>query len=102
MRQSKVLTIGEVLVDHDVVQSSKAFVNAARDNPQSSSIQPGTYRLLTKMTAADAVAALLTNIGVYRCDYPVLSQILTERRPGLATLYVCPLRALLNNLHRDR
>ena len=24
----------------------------------------------------DAVAALLTNIGVYRCDYPVLSQIL--------------------------
>lgn len=31
--------------------------------------------------------------------FPILSQIITERRPGLSTLYVCPLRALLNNLH---
>ena len=31
--------------------------------------------------------------------FPVMSQILTERRPGLSTLVVCPLRALLNNLH---
>lgn len=30
---------------------------------------------------------------------PVLSQILTEDRRGLSVLYVCPLRALLNNLH---
>jgi len=31
--------------------------------------------------------------------FPVLTQILTEPRPGLSTLYLCPLRALLNNLH---
>jgi ATP-dependent Lhr-like helicase len=30
---------------------------------------------------------------------PLLSQILTERRSGLSVLYLCPLRALLNNLH---
>lgn len=31
--------------------------------------------------------------------FPILSQILSERRHGLSTLYLCPLRALLNNLH---
>ena len=31
---------------------------------------------------------------------PLLSQILVERRPGLSVLYLCPLRALLNNLHQ--
>jgi ATP-dependent Lhr-like helicase len=31
--------------------------------------------------------------------FPLLTQILTEPRPGLSTLYLCPLRALLNNLH---
>ena len=32
--------------------------------------------------------------------FPVLSQILTERRRGLCLLYVCPLKALLNNLEQ--
>ncbi|MGY6502459.1 MAG: DEAD/DEAH box helicase [Acidimicrobiales bacterium] len=31
--------------------------------------------------------------------FPILSQILSDPRPGLSTLYLCPLRALLNNLH---
>ncbi len=31
--------------------------------------------------------------------FPVLSAILSEDRRGLSVLYVCPLRALLNNLH---
>lgn len=31
--------------------------------------------------------------------FPTLSAILTEPRPGLSTLYLCPLKALLNNLH---
>ncbi len=31
--------------------------------------------------------------------FPILTQILAEPRPGLSTLYLCPLRALLNNLH---
>lgn len=29
--------------------------------------------------------------------FPVLSRILTERLPAVSTLYICPLRALLNN-----
>lgn len=31
---------------------------------------------------------------------PLLSRMLTEERRGLSVLYVCPLRALLNNLHQ--
>ncbi len=31
--------------------------------------------------------------------FPLLSRILAEHEPGLSVLYVCPLRALLNNLH---
>lgn len=30
--------------------------------------------------------------------FPVLSRMLSERWPGLSVLYICPLRALLNNL----
>lgn len=51
--------MGDLLVENDVVASTRAFLNAARDTPGSSSIQPGSYRLMTKMAAADAVAALM-------------------------------------------
>lgn len=51
--------IANVLVDHDVVQSRKAFLNAAQDTPGAAAIQPGSYRLKTKMSAKDAVAALI-------------------------------------------
>lgn len=52
---------------------------------------------------ADAVAALLTNIGLYRCDYPVLSQILgvaightAAADPGLAAPLAVVATALAN------
>lgn len=32
-------------------------------------------------------------------SFPVLSRICSERRSGLSVLYICPLKALLNNLH---
>ena len=49
----------------------------------------------------DHVLALAPTAGgkTEAAMFPILSQILTEPRPGLSTLYVCPLRALLNNLH---
>jgi UPF0755 protein len=43
----------------DVVKSSKAFINAAGDNPRSQNIQPGFYKLRTKMRAADALGLML-------------------------------------------
>jgi UPF0755 protein len=43
----------------DVVKSAKAFVEAADENPLSKNIQPGFYKLRTKMRAADAVTMLL-------------------------------------------
>lgn len=51
--------IGNILEAQDVVASAKAFVSAANENAAASGIQPGSYRLKTKMRASDAVLALL-------------------------------------------
>ena len=47
------------LVGAGVVATAGAFNQAFADNPQASSIQPGTYTMLLEMKASDAVAALL-------------------------------------------
>lgn len=51
--------IAETLVDANVVATSGAFISAFNANPDSASIQPGTYALQEEMRAADAVRALL-------------------------------------------
>jgi UPF0755 protein len=51
--------IGEALVKAGVVATTKAFIAAYTDNPDSASIQPGTYTLRKEMSASDAVSALL-------------------------------------------
>lgn len=51
--------IGNALVDADVVKSTKAFVNAANDNPRGKNIQSGTYNLKKQMSAQNAVTLLL-------------------------------------------
>lgn len=51
--------IGTELARLDVVASGKAFVNAALNNTQIRSVQPGYYRMHTKMSGASAVAMLL-------------------------------------------
>ncbi|SPT54060.1 putative aminodeoxychorismate lyase [Actinomyces bovis] len=53
------MQIGEILQKNDVVASVKGFVEAFDANAHSGSIQPGTYTLKTKMSAAQAVAGLL-------------------------------------------
>lgn len=52
-------TIGAALEKAGVVKTAKAFADAAKDNPQSGSIQPGSYRLRAKMSAVSALAMLL-------------------------------------------
>lgn len=51
--------IANTLYRHDVVKSAKAFVDAATDNPNSTGIQPGFYRVAKHMKASLAVLALL-------------------------------------------
>ncbi|WP_182111194.1 MULTISPECIES: endolytic transglycosylase MltG [unclassified Actinotalea] len=51
--------MGEVLLEAGVVASKDAFTQAYTANPDAGGIQPGTYRLLLQMKAADAVTALL-------------------------------------------
>jgi len=52
-------TIGAALQKAGVVKTAKAFGDAAAGNSRSGSIQPGTYALHRKMSAAAAVAMLL-------------------------------------------
>ncbi|MEV0897816.1 endolytic transglycosylase MltG [Actinoplanes sp. NPDC049802] len=51
--------IGETLFKAGVVKSAKAFVAAAKDNPDSTGIQVGSYKLRKQMKASDAVLMLL-------------------------------------------
>ena len=51
--------IAKILFDSGVVKSSRAFFAAATENPRSQSIQPGTYRIDTKIPGAEAVNQLL-------------------------------------------
>lgn len=53
-----IASMGAELEDLDVVASADAFVDAAKDNAESTSIQAGRYELKTKMKAADVVTHL--------------------------------------------
>lgn len=54
-----VAEIGNTLYNKDVVKSAGAFVNAAEDNPNGTSVQPGYYRVPKHMKASLALVALL-------------------------------------------
>ncbi|MDO5286836.1 MAG: endolytic transglycosylase MltG [Actinomycetia bacterium] len=51
--------IGAILVEKDVVRSTKAFNAALRRNPSAASIQAGTYKMKTQVPAKLAVEMLL-------------------------------------------
>ena len=53
-------SMGATLYEEGVVASQDAFLAAADANPDSTSIQPGTYVLAREMRAADAVASLVS------------------------------------------
>jgi len=56
---STLTEMGNVLVDADVVKSTKAFTDAAEENPRGKNIQSGTFNLRKQMSAAEAVTLLL-------------------------------------------
>ncbi|HEY0000186.1 MAG TPA: endolytic transglycosylase MltG [Actinoplanes sp.] len=58
-KNATITDMGNTLVDSDVVKSTKAFVNAAEDEPRSKNIQSGTYNMRKQMSASAAVALLL-------------------------------------------
>lgn len=51
--------MGRILKEAGVVASAQAFVDAASSRPQGKSIQPGTYPLKKKMSAAAAVEVMI-------------------------------------------
>jgi len=51
--------VGNILVDADVVKSTKAFTDAAEENPRGKDIQSGTFNLRKQMSAEAAVNMLL-------------------------------------------
>jgi UPF0755 protein len=56
---SSLTAMGNVLVDADVVKSTKAFVAAAEENPRGQNIQSGTFNLRKQMSGEEAVKLLL-------------------------------------------
>jgi UPF0755 protein len=58
-RNASLTDIGNVLVAADVVKSTKAFTQAADENPRGKNIREGSYNLRRQMAAKDAVALLL-------------------------------------------
>jgi UPF0755 protein len=64
--------IANTLEAEGVVKSAGAFVNAAKDNPDSKNIQVGSYLLKREMAAADALTWLLDlkNLNVNRVTLP--------------------------------
>jgi UPF0755 protein len=73
--------IAQTLFTKGVVKSPKAFVNAARDNPRSTGIQPGTYKLRSQMRASDALNALLD-----RANRVINKLVIPEGTPAKAIL----------------
>ncbi len=51
--------IAQTLVTQGVIKTTQAFTNAAIANPDSSRIQPGTYRLYKEIPASEAIEMLL-------------------------------------------
>jgi UPF0755 protein len=51
--------VATTLKDNDVIASRAAFLEVANPDPRASSIQPGFYRLLKQMSAAEAFERLL-------------------------------------------
>jgi len=56
-------TIGMALQKAGVVKTTRAFGEAVAANPQSGSIQPGTYALHANMSAVSALAMLLNRVN---------------------------------------
>jgi UPF0755 protein len=55
--------IGAALEKAGVVKTARAFGDVAAGNPESGSIQPGTYALRANMSAASALAMLLNRVN---------------------------------------
>lgn len=51
--------MGDLLVAEDVVASRNAFMRAAKKEKRTNNIQAGTYKMKTRMPAADVVAVLV-------------------------------------------
>ncbi|WP_205528529.1 DEAD/DEAH box helicase [Desertimonas flava] len=64
-------------------------------------LRPLQAETIAPILAGDHVLAMAPTAGgkTEAAVFPVLSRMLTEDWRGLTVLYLCPLRALLNNLH---
>lgn len=85
--------IGTTLYDKGVVASVRAFTNAAKDNPRSTSIQPGSYKLREHMSAKGALALLLNPSSRVNSDVVVTEGATTLDIRKRLTAPPCPDKA---------
>ncbi|MBC3841622.1 endolytic transglycosylase MltG [Streptacidiphilus sp. 4-A2] len=74
--------MADTLYAAGVVKSAGAFVGAYNKNPNASSIQSGTYGMRLHMSAADAVAFLLSENGGDTLTIPRASARRRSTRPS--------------------
>lgn len=69
---ASVTQVGDILVEHGVVKSTRTFRDAAAENPNSGKLQAGRYNLLTQLPAKTALAMLLdpANLVVVKVTLP--------------------------------
>ncbi|GLY07485.1 MULTISPECIES: endolytic transglycosylase MltG [Actinoplanes] len=58
-KSASLTEIGNVLVEADVIKSTKAFLDAAEAEPKSKNIQSGTFNLRSQMSGAAALSLML-------------------------------------------
>ena len=66
---TSVTGVGAILTDEGVVASTSAFVRAAAEVPEATTIQAGRFRLRTEIPAREAVAMLLDPANVERSTF---------------------------------
>lgn len=77
---ASVTQIGDILVENDVVRSTRAFRDAAIENGDSESIQAGRYKLKTKLPAETAVSMLLDPENKVELKITVIPGMVAEQQ----------------------
>ena len=80
---ASVSEVGSILLDNDVVKSTKAYNKALRDSESDVTIQAGQYKLKTHMNAAKAVSILDNPDNIQRTRVTLPEGLTTEQQFGI-------------------
>lgn len=77
---ASVSEVGSILLDNDVIKSTKAYNKAIRESESDVTIQAGQYKLKTRMSAAKAVSILGNPDNIQRTRVTLPEGLTTEEQ----------------------